>query len=395
MTITIKDVNDCSPHWITPNTTAIMENVDIGSIVTVLKAVDNDEDKNGFVEYWINSGDEKAFTIGSIDGLLRVASPLDRETKSAYQLEIGAKDRGDPSRSSIMKLIVNILDENDNSPVFDPRHYTASVPENVTIGYTVIQLFATDKDVGPNAGIRYTITNGDENLDFSIADDTGLIRVSKYLNYERKSRYVLTIKAEDSIDNRINSDEVTVIITVLDINDNYPVFSDSPYIIHVLEEYIPETKEFPVAIVKATDADSGYNGRVRYYLKDTEHFSVDSVTGKIYLVRSLDREVQSEYLITAVAMDSGKYNATYSKIIYRFEFNTIIVLYIVFVGMPSLSGTGFIRVIVQDVNDHSPQFQQQNYVVHIDENSPIGYSITQMTATDSDIGLNAKIKYVL
>lgn len=66
-----------------------------------------------------------------------------------------------------------------------------------------------------------------------------------------------------------------------------------------------------------------------------------------------------------------------------------------YLGMPSLSGNGFIRVIVQDVNDHSPQFQQQNYVVYIDENTPIGYSITQLTATDSDIGLNAKIKYVL
>lgn len=311
MTITIKDVNDCSPHWITPNVTAVMENVEIGTIVTVLKAVDDDEEKNGFVEYWINSGDEKTFTIGSIDGVLRVASSLDRETKSSYKLEIGAKDRGDPSLNSIMKLTVNILDENDNSPIFDPRQYTSSVPENVTIGYTVVQLFATDKDVGPNAGIRYTITNGDENLDFSIADDTGLIRVAKYLNYERKSRYVLTIKAEDGpvgIDNRVNSDEVTVIITVLDINDNYPVFPDSPYTIHVLEEYIPESKEFPVAIVKATDADSGYNGRVRYYLKDTEYFTVDSVNGKIHLVRSLDREVQSEHLITAVAMDSGKYN---------------------------------------------------------------------------------------
>jgi len=63
--------------------------------------------------------------------------------------------------------------------------------------------------------------------------------------------------------------------------------------------------------------------------------------------------------------------------------------------MPSLSGTGFVRVIVQDVNDHSPQFLQQNYVEYIDENSPIGYSITQLSATDSDIGLNSKIKYVL
>lgn len=312
MTITIKDANDCSPQWITPNTTAIAENAEIGTIVTVLKAVDEDEEKNGFVEYWIHSGDEKTFTIGSVDGVLRVAGALDRETKPAYRLEIGAKDRGDPSLSSVTTLTVNVLDENDNSPTFDPRHYTASVPENVTTGYTVVQLFATDRDVGPNAGIRYTITGGDENMDFSIADDTGLIRVAKYLNYERKARYVLTVRAEDSPtgpdNDHVNSDEVTVIITVLDINDNSPVFPDSPYVIHVIEEYVPESKDYPVAIVRATDADSGYNGRVRYYLKDTEYFTVDGVTGKIYLVKSLDREVQSEHLITVVAMDSGEYS---------------------------------------------------------------------------------------
>lgn len=67
-------------------------------------------------------------------------------------------------------------------------------------------------------------------------------------------------------------------------------------------------------------------------------------------------------------------------------------LIIIISGMPSLSGNGYIRVIVQDVNDHSPQFQQQNYAVYIDENTPVGYSITKLTATDSDIGLNAKIK---
>ncbi|XP_050549134.1 cadherin-related tumor suppressor [Daktulosphaira vitifoliae] len=372
ITITIKDVNDCIPQWVTPNYTSVLENVDIGTVVTVLKAIDDDEERNGFIEYWINAGDDKTFTIGSIDGILRVSKKLDREIKSSYFLEVGAKDRGDPFLSSLIKLTVNILDENDNSPIFEPRHYTSTVPENVTVGYAVMQLFASDNDIGPNAALRFTITSGDENLDFSIEDDTGIIRVAKYLNYERKSRYVLNIRAEDSpigLESHVNSDEIVVTITVQDINDNYPIFPDSPYIIHVLEEHVNvNLRKFPLVEVKATDADSGYNGKIRYFLKDTEFFLIDSTTGKIHLTRSLDREMQSEHMITIVAMDSG---------------------------MPPLSGTGFVRVIVQDVNDHSPKFQQQNYAAYVDENSPVGYFIIQLVATDLDAGLNAKIKYTL
>lgn len=138
------------------------------------------------------------------------------------------------------------------------------------------------------------------------------MRVAKNLNYERKSRYVLTIRAEDcaaDIDNgesRYDTAQLTVQIT--DFNDNPPTFLDSPYLAHVMENVIPPNGGY-VITVRAYDADSPpFNSQVRYFLKegDADLFRINASTGEISLLRALDRELQSEYILTLVAMDTGK-----------------------------------------------------------------------------------------
>jgi len=114
---------------------------------------------------------------------------------------------------------VNVIDENDNSPLFDPKLYSATVSENATMGLSVLQVSATDLDADLNGRVRYTIVGGDINLDFSIGEDSGIIRVAKNLNFERKNQYVLTVQAEDS-GNDVRYDSATATITILDINDN-------------------------------------------------------------------------------------------------------------------------------------------------------------------------------
>lgn len=104
-----------------------------------IKAVDRDEGRNGYVEYMLEEND-LPFTLGLVDGLLRVSGPLDREQKSNYTLAVIARDRGEPSRSSSTNVTVMVLDENDNSPVFDPRQYSATVAENASIGASVLQV---------------------------------------------------------------------------------------------------------------------------------------------------------------------------------------------------------------------------------------------------------------
>lgn len=142
VTIQLKDVNDMAPQFISPNTTSILENIPLNTVVMTVKAVDKDEGRNGYVEYFMTSNSEVNgfFSLGNVDGILRATGKLDRELKSSYSILVTAKDRGDPPNITNTKITISILDENDNSPVFDPKHYSASVPENASIGASVLQV---------------------------------------------------------------------------------------------------------------------------------------------------------------------------------------------------------------------------------------------------------------
>lgn len=137
------DVNDVSPEFTSPTRVSIIENAPSNTVVMTIKAVDRDDGRNGYVEYSLEN-DSLPFTLGSVDGLLRVSGPLDREQTSNYTLQVTAKDRGEPPRSSSTTVIVAVLDENDNSPVFDPKQYSATVAENASIGASVLQVSEID-----------------------------------------------------------------------------------------------------------------------------------------------------------------------------------------------------------------------------------------------------------
>jgi hypothetical protein len=146
-----------------------------------------------------------------------------------------------------------------------------------------------------------------------------VVRVAKNLNYERKSRYILTVRAEDCAggllllnsgeDSTVRFDTASIVITVADINDNPPTFLDSPYLAYVMENVIPPPNGY-VLTVRAYDADTPpYNGQVRYFIKegDADLFRINASSGEITLLRAVDREAQAEYILTLVAMDTGEY----------------------------------------------------------------------------------------
>lgn len=133
-------MNDVSPVFVTANYTTIVENIPINTVVMAVKATDRDEGRNGYIEYSLLSDKNTPFTLGPVDGLLRVSGRLDRELRSNYDLTVTAKDRGEPPKSARTQISVKILDENDNSPVFDPKQYSASIAENASIGAMVLQV---------------------------------------------------------------------------------------------------------------------------------------------------------------------------------------------------------------------------------------------------------------
>lgn len=170
-----------------------------------------------------------------------------------------------------------------------------------------LQVSATDIDEDANGRVRYSIASGDENRDFSISEDSGIVRVAKNLNFERKSRYILSIRAEDCSKDDVKFDTAELSISIEDINDNPPTFLDSPYLAYVMENVIPPNGGF-ILKVHAYDADSPpFNNQVRYFIKegDADLFKINASSGEISLLRTLDRETQDEYILSLVAMDTG------------------------------------------------------------------------------------------
>lgn len=142
VTIILKDVNDMSPEFITSNETSVSENIPANTVVMAIKAIDKDEGRNGYIEYSLanDPSTNGIFTLGPVDGLLRVSGKIDREIRNNYTLLVTAKDRGDPPRMTHSQILIKVLDENDNSPVFDPKQYSASIAENASIGASVLQV---------------------------------------------------------------------------------------------------------------------------------------------------------------------------------------------------------------------------------------------------------------
>jgi protocadherin Fat 4 len=269
--------------------------------------------------------------------------------------------------SSRVEIIVNVVDMNDNPPRFEQKQYSASVLENASIGMDILDTQAFDLDVGDNGRLRYSIIAGDQRGDFMVGESSGILRVSKRLDYERQNSYTLTIQAEDSGLLK-NYDTAEVSILLIDTNDNAPIFEHSPYTVHVLEEDLPLLSIFTVE-ARDRDGSAAYNDleyNIRAGGQHDDFFHVNSSTGKVYIKSVLDREKLDRLTLEVIATDSGS---------------------------PRLTGTGTLYVVVDDVNDHEPTFENELYEFAILENSAIGTLVSEVIALDPDDGDNSRVKY--
>lgn len=168
-------------------------------------------------------------------GIVTLAKPLDREIRAMYNLTVQAIDQGTPIMSSVVSLIVNVQDINDNPPEFDSKYYFGIVPEADEVGTEVVRVSATSKDTGVNADISYSIIGGNEHKKFTIHDKSGVITIADKLDYERAKDYFLTIQAIDGGVPPL-SNIATVNITVTDCNDNAPIFTQASYSARIRED---------------------------------------------------------------------------------------------------------------------------------------------------------------
>ncbi|KAE9538544.1 hypothetical protein AGLY_005643 [Aphis glycines] len=360
--IIMLDVNDNAPLFISNNnnTASLSEDAQIGTIVIKMHATDADIGLNRKLKFSLQDSADNHFIISSDSGIVTLAKKLDRETCETYNISVKAIDHGSPPLSSVTQLTVIVLDVNDNPPIFVQRTYYATVSEIAPIDTEVTRVLATSLDSGKNAEVMYSIAGGNEHNKFSINSETGVISVFEMLDYERVRDYLLTIQATDLGEPPL-SNQAMVNITILDANDNAPIFGQLAYTTQISEDvHIGEV----VIKVSATDLDSELNGKIRYALVKGDHhqqFSIDPYTGNITVAKPLDREQISTYNLQIRATDSG---------------------------VPELMSFALVQVQVNDVNDNPPLFSQHNYSAFVHEDKKPGWIVCQLSVTDADLEPN-------
>uniref|UniRef100_A0A663MI09 Protocadherin Fat 4 n=1 Tax=Athene cunicularia TaxID=194338 RepID=A0A663MI09_ATHCN len=352
VSIILLDVNDSPPSFISPKLTYVPENTPIDTVVFKAQATDPDSGPNSYIEYSLLRPLGNKFSIGTIDGEVRLTGELDREAVSNYTLTVIATDKGQPSLSSSTDVVVIVLDINDNNPLFAQKLYKVEVGENTLTGTDLIQVFATDGDEGTNGQVRYAIVSGDANNEFRIDSVTGVITVAKPLDREKKPFYTLTVQSADR-GSSPRTDTTTVSIILKDVNDYIPTFELSPYSVNVPENL--ETLPKVILQVVARDDDQGLNSKLTYVLVagNEEGAFTLSASGELRLVQSLDRETKEQYVLLITAADAGK-------------------------------GNGHVLVSVADVNDNPPKFQHHPYVTHVPSPTTSGNPISGSAWDTSD-----------
>ncbi|XP_051877448.1 protocadherin-11 X-linked isoform X3 [Pristis pectinata] len=381
MRFLIEDINDNAPLF--PSTViniSIPENTVVNSRYSIPSAVDPDVGVNGIQHYELLKG-QNVFGLDIIETpegdkwpQLIVQQNLDREQKDTYVMKIKVEDGGVPPRSSTAILQITVTDVNDNRPVFKESETDVHIPENAPVGTSVIQLHATDADLGPNAIVRFFFSNQVSALArrlFTIDSASGLITVRQPLDREEFPVHKLTVLASDGSS---TPSRAVVTINITDVNDNVPTI-DTRYIINPINGTVLLSENAPlntkVALITVTDQDSDLNGKVTCFTDHDVPFRLKPVFDNQFLLETaalLDYESTKEYTIKIVASDAGK---------------------------PPLNQSATVVIKLKDENDNAPVFNQPVIGLSIPENNTPGTQLTKISATDADSGKNAEITYLL
>ncbi|XP_032076322.1 protocadherin alpha-5-like [Thamnophis elegans] len=374
--VEIKDINDNAPIF-----SAREQILSIAELTTAsgtrfpLKgASDADIGINALLTYKLSPNNHFVLDSGNDEDesksvVLVLKVPLDREESPVHHLVLTATDGGEPKLTGTVQLVINVLDVNDNPPVFNQSVYRVKLLENTVSGSLVITLNATDIDEGINREISYFFTDSlalHVTKIFGINSDTGEIRVIGKLDYEESKFYELPIVAEDKGNSQL-SGHCKVLIEMLDMNDNTPELSVNSLSVPLPEDSPPGTV---VAILSASDRDSGNNGQVTCFLWPTGiPFKLESTFKNYYSLIvgiPLDREQVAEYRMIVTVEDQG---------------------------VSPLSSSLTLLVPLSDINDNAPAFTQSFYTVFVKENNPPGAHIFTISAADPDIAENGLITY--
>ncbi|XP_067255151.1 protocadherin gamma-A6-like [Chanodichthys erythropterus] len=377
--VTVLDANDNAPVFNqSVYKSIITENSLKGTFITSVNASDADSGANGLFYY--SFGNVKVigeiFKINENTGVITLNGVLDYEKAKKYEFDIEAKDQGGLGDSA--KVIVDLIDVNDNAPVISVMSFSNPVTEDAPLGTTIAIFSVKDLDAGDNGQVVCTV---DQNTPFKLQSSLRnyyTLVTDAALDRERVSDYNITITATDSGSPALSSQK-TLNLKVSDINDNPPRFQKGVYTAYVTENNPPGLSIFTLS---AQDDDWNQNARISYLLDEatvggssvSSFISVNADSGVVHALRGFDYEQMKSVRVCVKAQDGGS---------------------------PPLSTNVTLDIIIQDQNDNAPQvlYPVQTGASVVAEIVPraadVGYLVTKVVAVDVDSGQNAWLSYKL
>ncbi|XP_045572965.1 protocadherin alpha-10-like [Salmo salar] len=279
--INVMDINDNSPTFpVKEQVFDISESVLLGARFSLMSALDPDVGSNGVKTYKLSPNECFSLEVQSggeqsVSAELVLKKALDREKQAVVKHVVTTADGGKPAQSGTLEIVVNVLDINDNSPVFSSLLYKVRVYKNAAPGTKILKLNATDLYEGPNGEVLYLFSrHGQENnLDtFSINPVSGDITVKGVIDFEETAFYEIRAEARDKGQSAMGS-HCKVLVEVVDVNDNIPEIRVTSLLPTVREDIETGTA---IALILVIDKDGGNNGKVNCRLMGESPFNLQS-----------------------------------------------------------------------------------------------------------------------
>ncbi|XP_052344228.1 protocadherin alpha-8-like isoform X36 [Oncorhynchus keta] len=385
VTIVVLDSNDNRPVFSQDTyNVRIQENVGVGTVVIRVNATDADEGSNSEVEFSLGKTLRRKvydmFELDRLTGDIRVKGEVDFEDTEVYKLDVQASDKGQPPLTVECRVIIKIIDINDNEPEIDVTSLSNTVSEESKPGTVISLISVTDKDSGINGKVISSIS---ENIPFelksSYKENVYSVVTKGRLDRELVSHYDITITATDCGQPPLSTFN-TLSIQISDVNDNSPEFSQNPLELYLVENNAPGAS---ILSVIASDKDLNENAAISYHIVRgegtqndmTSFLNINSDNGLISALKSFDFETLKTFKFQVLATDSG---------------------------IPSLSSNVTVNVFILDQNDNAPVILypvsangSAEGVEEIPRNVNAGHLVTKVRAYDADIGYNGWLLFSL
>ncbi|XP_078809693.1 protocadherin alpha-C2 isoform X3 [Oryzias latipes] len=358
----------------------IMENSPIGSLVLHLNATDSDEGSNSDITYsyslYTSEKTQETFYLNPTSGEITVRGMLNYEEFNIYDIEVIATDKGANSLSGQCTIKILVEDMNDNHPELSIKSFQSPVSEDIKLDTVIAVVSVSDKDSGENGIVDLHIP---DDMPFKLrksSDNYYELVVSEALDREKVPEYDITFTVTDRGSPPL-SDNETMTLELLDVNDNVPQFPKSFYTIRVMENNAPGAL---LESLSAFDPDLHENQYLVYVIIEKEIsntsmsmlFSINPEDGKLHALKTFDYEIEKEFLFHIEARDSGS---------------------------PPLSSNVSVHIIIVDQNDNAPvivsPWRAHGSVVEekIPRSTDKGSLVAKVIALDTDSVHNSRITY--